>query len=206
MLPIMAGPERAVAATKSFVGSMVALSGLVAGMSGDMELVDDLRNLPDILEESLNCDWRRASETIADFRSLFVVSRGPGLAVALEAALKLKEVCRIHAEAFSSAEIRHGPVSLAGERFAALVFLPSDISRRSVLETAQSLSNFGTSVLLAGTMRDVGDNLPAMDSRSGVLTPICQIASFYKFVEEFARIMGECPNSPKHISKITMTM
>ena len=204
-LPILAGPERAVAATKSFVGSLVALCGLHAGMAGDNSLLDALRGLPGVLADALKCDWSGASAPMVAATSLYVLSRGPGLAVALEAALKLKETCRMHAEAFSAAEARHGPLALAGRGVAVLAFVPGDAADASVLEAGSVFRHCGAKVLLAGA----GDNpawLPTTRTAHGALVPISQVTSFYRFVEALAAELGENPSQPPHLEKITRTV
>ena len=204
-LPILAGPERAVAATKTFVGSLVALSGLHAGMAGDGSLLDALRRLPAALAEALTCDWSRASAPMAAASSLYVLSRGPGLTVALEAALKLKETCCMHAEALSAAEARHGPVALAGRGVTVLAFVPGDAADASVLEAASVFESCGATVLRAAAQDDPAW-LPTVRPAHGTLSPISQITSFYRFVEALASDLGENPSRPPHLEKITRTV
>ena len=204
-LPVLAGPERAVAATKTFVGSLIALSGLHAGMAGDRSLLDAIRALPTALDDALACDWSRASAAIAGVSSLYVLSRGPGLAIALEAALKLKEACRLHAEAHSAAEARHGPLALAGRGVVVLAFVSGDESDASVLEAASAFDLGGAPVLLAGAVDDPAW-LPAVRPAHRALVPICQITSFYRFVEALASELGENPSRPPHLEKITRTV
>ncbi len=203
-LPVLAGPELAVAATKSFVGSLIALCGLHAGMAGDSALEKAIRGLPAALEGALRRDWSSAYETIASASSLYVMSRGPGLAAALEAALKLKEACRRHAEAYSAAEALHGPLTLAGKGLTVLVFVPEDRSAASVLEAASAFESCGARVLLAGA-GDAPGRLPTERPAHAALTPICQIASFYRFVEALAAALGENPSHPPHLEKVTRT-
>ena len=126
LVPMLAGRETAVAASKSFVASLIAVAGIVAGWTGDEALLGGLARTPDALREALACSWADALPALGAAASLYVIGRGPGLAAAGEAALKLKETCRLHAEAYSAAEVRHGPIALARshprDRFAALVF------------------------------------------------------------------------------------
>ena len=117
MLPICAGPERSVAATKTFVASLAALLFLVADWAGDRRLAAAVERLPERLARAGDLDWSAAIDPIAAASSLVVIGRGPTLAIAREAALKLKEVANLHAEAFSGAEFLHGPVALVGARY-----------------------------------------------------------------------------------------
>ena len=122
VLPVLAGPERAVAATKSFVGMTVASLAIVAGYLNDGELIVALKTLPDLARDALGRDWSHAGPPLARANSLYCVGRGLNLAVAAEAALKLKETCHLHAEACSAAELFHGPVAIVDGSFGALVF------------------------------------------------------------------------------------
>ena len=205
ILPIFAGQERAVPATRSFVGSLVVAAALVAAMSGDAALRRALNQLPDSLHAALRCDWSAAGPPLARAPSLFVIGRGPGLAVVDEAALKLKEVCGKHAEAFSAAEALHGPVAVAQRGFAALAFLPEDAGRDSCLDAARSLREGGAEVIVVGGGDELATPVDAPNSPHPLLEPICQIAAFYQFAEWFARLSGADPDSPPRLSKVVRT-
>ena len=117
LLPLRAGPERSVAATKSMIAALIAGAALVAHWSDDAELLAALMKLPSVLNSSSAAPpATEAIATLAQASSLFVVGRGATLAIAAEAALKLKETSAIHAEAFSSAEVLHGPAGIIGPR------------------------------------------------------------------------------------------
>ena len=204
VLPMSAGPEKAVAATKSFVASLVALASVVAAWSEDEALNEALERLPEAIARSLECDWSAAAVPIAAAQSLYTMSRGPGLAIAGEAALKLKETCRLHAEAYSAAELRHGPIVLARDRFAALVFTNGDQSDASVLDAAERLAAAGTCVFIAGgTGRKA---LPVVPAPDPLLAPICHAVSFYRFVEGLSVSLGENPDAPAMLRKVTETV
>ena len=205
VLPVLAGPELAVAATKSLVASLVALCGVHAGMAGDRDLLEAMRNLPEALAGALCRDWSAASDAVAGASSVFVLGRGTGLAVALESALKFKETCRLHAEAYSAAEARHGPLALAGRGLVVLTFVPGDQAAGSVLEAASEFEACGARVLLAGG-GDVAMRLPVACPGHPALLPISQIVSFYRFVESLASSLGENPSQPPHLAKVTRTI
>ncbi len=113
-IPLRAGLESSVAATKSYIASLTAIVQLVGSWTQDDELRAALEGAPDQLASAWQLDWSAAIEYLRPANNLFVVGRGLGLGIAQEAALKLKETCGLHAEAFSSAELRHGPVALVG--------------------------------------------------------------------------------------------
>jgi glucosamine--fructose-6-phosphate aminotransferase (isomerizing) len=150
VLPLHAGPEKSVAATKSYIASLAALLQLLAMWSEDAELVRAVERLPDDLADALSRDWRSAVPTLAETRSLYVVGRGAGYAAAQEAALKLKETCGLHAEAMSAAEIMHGPLRLAGPDFPVVLFTQRDEALESLSALAASLTARGVPVLAAG--------------------------------------------------------
>src|SRR4051794_6817805 len=128
VLPICAGPERSVAATKTFVASLAALLRLVADWAGDRPLASAVNRLPERLASAGDLDWSAAIDPIAAASSLVAIGRGPTPAVPPEAALKLKEIANLHAEAFSGAEFLHGPVALVGDRYPILALMPTDAS------------------------------------------------------------------------------
>lgn len=206
VLPMMAGPEKAVAATKSFIASLVALASLVAYWSEEAELLEALALLPERLEAALECDWSAAALPAAAAHSLYTIGRGPGLGIAGEAALKLKETCRLHAESYSAAEVQHGPIALARDRFAALVFANNDRSDASIATAVDNLAAAGASVFVAGAAGGTGHRLPTVDAGHPLLNPICRIVSFYRFVEGLSVALGENPDAPRLLKKVTRTV
>ncbi len=205
VLPLLAGSEVAVPATKSFVASLVAVAFLVASLANDKFLLEALRRLPDALRDALAYEWPVALEAIPDVPSLFTVSRGPGLAIAQEAALKFKETCRLHAEAFSAAELQHGPVVLARSRFAAFVFAQLDESRPSILHAADVMEQRGAEVFLVESGQRTAGGLRTAEAPHPLLVPICQITTFYAFVERLATRIGVDPDAPSRLKKVTRT-
>ena len=109
-LPLCAGTEYSVAATKSFIATLSASARLVAHWANDKALLEAGHLLPAGLREACTQDWSKAIDTLRDAQRLLVIGRGAGFAIAQEAALKLKETSTLQAEAFSSAEVRHGPM------------------------------------------------------------------------------------------------
>ncbi len=136
--------------------------------------------LPATLEAAWALDWSAALRPLTRAEHLYVVGRGAGLAVAQEAALKLKETCGLHAEAFSAAEIRHGPMALVGAGFPVLAFVPSDESREGVEDIVTDLRAEGASVLAVGGADK--DMLPMVDCPP-LLLPLAQAQSFYRMVD-----------------------
>lgn len=206
LIPLHAGPERSVAATKSFLATCVALLHLTSVWSGDRELVAALERTPDVLAEAGDCDWRPAMTTLERATSLFVIGRGLGLGIAQEMALKFKETCRIHAEAFSAAEVLHGPLALVGPGFPALVLDPADEGSESTRSVAVTLARFGAQIAYAGAGEAQGLHLPMPDDVSAALVPLAQARAFYGAIAGLAAARGLDPDRPPHLLKVTQTV
>ena len=204
-LPIHAGPELSVAATKTFVTSLVAGLWLIAEIKGDADLVAAIRALPAALEAATDCDWSAAAAAI-DEQSLFTLGRGPSWAISNEAALKFKETCLIHAESYSSAEVLHGPVSIVGEGFPVIAFAANDVAEASVAETSDALSEKGARVFAVSDRVKLATPLPHVRTQHWLTDPITAIVSFYGMVEAVARRRGINPDAPRHLNKVTETL
>jgi len=202
---LRAGPERSVAATKSFVCSIVAALALLGHWSEDEPLLAALQALPTHLDAALRMDWSTALEPCSKTKSLYTVGRGPGFAIAAEAALKFKEVAILHAECFSGAEIAHGPVSLVEPGFPALAFLAADASRPGLQDVCRRLHDAGATVLAVGES-PVGTGLPHAATGHALTEPLSMILSFYAFAERLAREKGLDPDTPRGLKKVTETI
>jgi glucosamine--fructose-6-phosphate aminotransferase (isomerizing) len=200
-----AGEERSVAATKSFIAQLVAGARLVARWQDDAALNAALHALPEALARAAGTSWQPAIDALAGADRLFVIGRGTGLAIALEAALKFKETCGIQAEAFSGAEVRHGPMALVDEGYPVLVFAPRGPAQSGLLALAQDLRSRGARVLLAAPEGAPGSELPLVATGNEDLDPIAAIQAFYPMVEALARARGLDPDRPRHLSKVTRT-
>lgn len=205
VLPLHAGPERSVAATKSFIAQLVVGARLVAAWSGDTAMAQALQVLPAVLERAAAQSWQQAVDVLQPADSLFVISRGAGMAVAQEAALKLKETCGIHAEAFSSAEVQHGPMALVTPGFPLLVLAPRGPAQPGLLAVAQAMRDRGARVLLAAPSGTPGADLELVTGEDEQLDPISAVQSFYVLVEALARARGHDPDQPRHLAKVTRT-
>jgi len=200
-----AGPERSVAATKSFIASLSAIVRLVAEWSDDGALRTELRTLPSLLSQAWALDWSALSDGLIDARDLYVLGRGLGLGIAQEAALKLKETSQLHAEAFSTAELRHGPMALVRPGFPVVLFRQSDETGRSVEEAAAALAEQGARVFLAGGQAAGAVSLPTT-SCAALIEPIVQVQSFYRAANALALARGLDPDKPPHLAKVTKTL
>lgn len=205
VFPLHAGAETSVAATKSFIAQLVAGARVVASWQQDSALHEALLGLPEVLMRAANADWSAAVQVLQGADRLFVIGRGTGLPVAMEAALKFKETCGIQAEAFSGAEVKHGPMALIDEGYPLLVFAPRGTAQAGLMALADEMRSRGARVLLAASPGTPGVNLPLVDTGSVDLDPISVIQSFYPMVEALARARGMNPDQPPHLAKVTRT-
>ena len=204
-LAILAGPERSIAATKSYIGSLLAIVHLVAEWTSSDALHQALESSPDALRRAWSLDWSPAVDALRDVRDMYVIARGSTLGIAQETALKLKETCGIHAEAVSAAELRHGPIAIVGKDFPVLVLAPNDAARASVEELAADLVSRGAHVLAAGVEVKGATNLPTLPDLDPAIGPATLIMSVYKMVAALSRARGFDPDSPPHLMKVTET-
>ena len=205
VLPMMAGSEASVASTKTFIASLSALARLTAEWTGDALLGAALHRLPDRLAQASELDWSHAAGAFALADSLVTIGRGPTLAIAREAALKFKETCNLHAEAFSGAEFLHGPVALVSTHYPLLLFIPADAAAPGMQELARDLRAKGAAVFTA----DAGDaearRLPALAPDHSDIDAICLIQSFYGLAVQLAARRGLDADRPRHLQKVTRT-
>lgn len=205
LLPLHAGPETSVAATKSYIAALAAIADLVAVWARDDELGASLDTLPDLLDQAWQADWSPLVDYLADAKGLYVIGRGVGLGIAQEAALKFKETCGLHAEAFSAAEVRHGPMALVGPDFPLLVFRQSDETEAGIDALIAETIARGALVLVTGEGPAGAIPLPSIAAHPAV-EPILQIQSFYRAANALSLKRGFDPDRPPHLRKVTETV
>jgi glutamine---fructose-6-phosphate transaminase (isomerizing) len=205
VVELNAGPESSVAATKSYLASLAAIARLVAAWTEDAALGSALAGLPDLMDRSWAIDWSAALPVLESAENLYVVGRGLGLGAAQEVALKCKETCGIHAEAFSSAELRHGPYTLLRKGFPALLLAQPDATRPGVEALGIELARRGVPVLLAGGNAAGSVLLPSIEV-AAELAPILLTQSAYRMIASLAVRRGLDPDRPPHLHKITETV
>lgn len=205
VLPLGAGPELSVAATKSFVASLAALLQIIAAWTGDPTMGRACIRLPDRLAAATRLDWREGLGPLSSASSLVAIGRGPTLAIAREAALKLKETCELHAEAFSAAEFRHGPIALVDAAYPVLLFRPTDEAAAGLDALVADLRQKGACVLVAEPGEALACRLPALAPEHPDADAICLIQSFYAFLVGLAARRGTDLDRPRHLEKVTRT-
>lgn len=205
VLPLHAGPELSVAATKSYIAALAAIVQLVAAWTGDQELTTALETLPAGLSAAWDKDWSAGIDALRETTNLYVLGRGVGFGVAQEAALKFKETCGLHAEAFSAAEVLHGPMALVKDGFPAIVLAQHDETFDSTIAMAKGLAERGAAVLLAGGEAPETTALPTAPGHP-VLEPILAVQSFYRMAAGLSVARGYDPDRPPHLNKVTKTV
>ncbi|MGA0602310.1 SIS domain-containing protein [Caulobacter sp. KR2-114] len=205
VIPLAAGPERSVAATKSYIAALAAAAQLTAAWADDAALQAAIARLPDDLDTAWAQDWSAAMPALLGATNLYTLGRGPGFGVAQEAALKFKETCGLHAEAFSAAEVRHGPMALVGPGFPVIAFVQDDETRDGVEAVIRACADQGAAAMKAGGRPIAGVlDLPTVETHPA-LQPIVQVQTFYRLAANLAVARGFDPDRPPHLAKVTET-
>ena len=210
-LPMCAGAELAVAATKSFIASLVAPLSVIAALNNDSSLQTALQHLPSATQAALETESIAAdrAERYRYADSMVTLGRGLHYPLAREAALKLKETSIISAEAFSTAEFAHGPIILIEPGFPVLAFQARDATAAGSLERYQDLCSRGAELILVGadtpaipaTIR-----LPTPATGHDLTDPIPAMLAAYLFAGYLSLAKGLNPDTPRTLSKVTKTL
>jgi glutamine---fructose-6-phosphate transaminase (isomerizing) len=202
IIPIGAGLEQSVAATKTVIGSMAAGAALIAELTGDAALGSALDRLPERLRCALKLDWSVIAGDLAAATAVFVASRGLGLGSAREIALKLAEILRLPALAFSAAELQHGPRAALSSRTPVIMMRLMDETAVTIDSLASELHESGIAVHLCGGPRG---SLPWLADDDPAIDAITMLIPAYRMIEQIARAWGFDPDRPPRLSKITET-
>lgn len=196
-VPLNAGAENAVAATKSFLTTLSALTQIVAHWQQDQTLLKALNQLPEQMSQAIQAPPQLNLEFIQPLSHCVVLGRGLGYAISREIALKLKEVCSVHAEAFSSAEFLHGPVTLVEKQLAIIDVSIEDESITSHQQQIEEVRSRGAQLI------HLKQTSPQLHPR---LAPLTLLQRFYLDIEAIAGEMGFNPDAPAGLNKVTKTL
>jgi glucosamine--fructose-6-phosphate aminotransferase (isomerizing) len=206
-IPLRAGPEKSVAATKSCIASMAAGLAVLADWSKDRALAQAMAELPDALRAAVASDWSALVEPFVAARSALIVGRGIGYPVAMEAALKLKETACLHAEPYSAAEVLHGPIQIVQKGFPVLLFRQNDAAGESIDHCAARFAEAGANVLVASAGGAQGHvHLPVAPSGHPATELLSAMVTCYETVDRIARARGFDPDTPPLLKKVTETL
>nr|WP_230418944.1 SIS domain-containing protein [Undibacterium griseum] len=204
-MPLHAGPELSVAATKSFITSLVAGARLAGHWQNDAAFLSAIEQLPEALHAATQLDWSAALDVLVPAQRIMVVGRGISFPVALESALKFKETSVIQAEAFSGAEIKHGPMALIHDGYPLLIFATRGPAQEGLIKLAEEMRGRGANVLLAAPDNIRERNLTLPVAGTPDLDPITAIQAFYVMAAQLSVARGLNPDQPRHLSKVTKT-
>jgi glucosamine--fructose-6-phosphate aminotransferase (isomerizing) len=205
---IRAGEERSVAATKTYTAELLLLYLLVSALGGAREPDAQARRLPDQAREVLGASW----EGVARYRyadHLVVASRGYNLATARETALKLTETTYVVAEAFSAADLRHGPIAMIGRDFPVVAVVPPGEARPGMTTLVEGLAERGAELVVIGEDADMidwvvaGFRVPV--SCSEKLSPVLYALPAQLLAHDLSVLKGLDPDAPRGLSKVTET-
>jgi len=219
---IHAGPEVAVASTKAFVAQITALYLLglhLAALRGKLdapaiaELVEELQNLPAKLEKVVESSGERIAEFaqwMGEVQSVLFLGRHAGYPIALEGALKLKELAYIHAEGFAAGELKHGPIALIEPGQLVIVVVPSPRDPNSlhakVVSNIQEIRARGARVIAVAEIGDV-EVLPYVDEviripfAAPFFEPLLAVVPLHIFAMELATAKGLDVDQPRNLAK-----
>lgn len=197
IIDIRAGPEKSIAATKSFLNSVVAGLWVISDWAGDEKLARSLQELPDHMDEADNRlqAWQETEEALCSTNGAMIIARGAALGLAGEFALKLLETCSIPAQSYSSAEVLHGPNAILKDGYPVVVL--SDRNSKGTEQARQLLPMQGARLVC----------LPHRTAtKHPLVDPLLDVQPFYSLVEKLSRGRGLDPDSPPHLRKITKTI
>ncbi len=211
VIDISAGPERAVAATKTYTAQLMAVAMLAVAMEADPQREAELRQVPDFVAQVLELDGEieRVAQRYRYMDQCVVLGRGFNYASAFEWSLKLKELAYIVAEPYSSADFQHGPIAIVGPGFPVLAIAPKGEVLPDMIKLLQRLrAEFAAELLVVS---DDEEALALAQSPLRVpavpewLSPIVDIVAAQLFCYHLTRAKGYDTEQPRGLSKVTRT-
>lgn len=206
VIALGAGPEKSVAATKSFIASAAALAACTSAVRPEKAFADALLRLPEALAATAGIDSRGEEDALCGALSIYACGRGPSYGIALEAALKAKEMAALHAEAFSLAEVMHGPMRLVGPGFPIVGFVPDDPAFENSTKILARLAELGARTFTLSSRAVGGESLIVPSTGNGLLDPLVALLTYYRMIEAVTRMKGLDPDKPDNLLKITETV
>jgi glucosamine--fructose-6-phosphate aminotransferase (isomerizing) len=211
LIDLGAGPERAVAATKTYTAELTAIALLVGSLAGE-DAAATFDGIPAAIEAALATEdaAREAAEAHAGWRTCTVLGRGYEYATAREWALKLKELARVVADPYSAADFRHGPLALVERGYPVLAVATSGAVAADLVGLLREIrEDFGADLVVVSDREDVRAigqrSIPIPSGLPDHLAPIVSIVPAQLFAYHATRARGLDPDAPRHISKVTLT-
>ena len=205
---LRAGKEESVAATKTYSADLLVLYLLAEALKGAEAPGEDALKLPDQARELLGSGWKGVERyRYADH--LVVTSRGYNLSTAQEAALKLMETSYVVAEAFSAADLRHGPIAMIGQDFPVIAIVPPGKARSGMVSLVENLAERGAEVAVIGDDDALTDRAPTSFlvpcSCPEELSPVLYAIPPQILAQDLSLMKRLDPDSPRGLSKVTET-
>jgi glucosamine--fructose-6-phosphate aminotransferase (isomerizing) len=212
VLPLEAGNEEAVAATKTYTNQVAALGLLAAHTAGlGARFSEELRAVAEVMGRLVPAVQERITNVAVSFAfagRMFVIGRGAEFATAREIALKLLETCRVAAEPLTATDLAHGPVAALDALFPVWAIASDDETLPAVLEAVARAREAGATIIASGSAADavVGAaySLPVHDPPTPLLSPLLSVIPGQLFAWALARTKGLDPDEPRGLSKVTM--
>ena len=216
--PTLAGPEIGVASTKAFTCQLAALACLAIGLArargamteaDEAALIGELVATPGLLAQALKLEpqLEPIAHKLARARDVLYLGRGTAYPLALEGALKLKELSYIHAEGYAAGELKHGPIALIDEDMPVIVLAPKDAVLEKTISNMQEVAARGGRIILIGERHAAEeaalelDSFLAMPDMGAVFAPIVYAAPVQMLAYHTAVIMGKDADQPRNLAK-----
>lgn len=207
-LRLHAGKEESVAATKTYTAELLLLYLFAKALAGDTQPDDAVERLPEQAQRVLETGWEGTSR-YRYAEHLVVASRGYNFATAKEAALKLMETTYIVAEAFSAADLRHGPIAMIGRDFPVMAIVPPGRARPGMRALAESITERGAELIVIAEDEDFTEKSAASflvpESCPEELSPVLYALPAQLLAEDLAGLKGLDPDAPRGLRKVTRT-
>ena len=211
VIPLHAGAERSVAATKTYTASLLALGMLSAALAGDEEMFAALRTVPGAIRQVVSSAPTvcRASERYRYMEACVVVSRGYNYATAYEIALKLKELTYVLAEPYSSADFQHGPVALVEKGFPVIAVVPEGAVTAEMVDFLRRLREREAELVVISAREEAlslaQTPLPLPGGIPEWLSPMVAVVPGQLFALGLTQARGLDPDQPRGLQKVTRT-
>jgi glucosamine--fructose-6-phosphate aminotransferase (isomerizing) len=211
-IPLTAGPERSVAASKTYTNELAALALLAAGAAGrGREIAEGIRTVADQLADAMDSLERAVAAPALAFTyvgRMYVIGRGLEFSTAREVALKLTETCRVAAEPLTATDLAHGPVAALDSLFPVWTIASHDESLPAVIEGAERVRQAGATLVASGPAADriegAAYRLPVPEPPLSILSPLLSVVPGQLFAAALASAKGLDPDHPERLSKITL--
>lgn len=206
-----AGPEKSVAATKTFTAELLLLGRLAAQIAGNTAVLRQFDSIPERMKAAFETapQIKQVVQRYRFMKECFVLARGVNYPVALEAALKIQETAYVRAKAFATSDFHHGPMAMLERELPVIIFAPSGPSQIDVLELAAKAKEARSDILMISDSKEVcamGDcSICTPAAGSDFISPFVNAAVAQMFACELSLLKGLDPDTPRMLNKVTIT-